>query len=92
MKLSMKQTINGSTYSVYASFPMLRFSSVTTTLPTLATLLLHATLSEEQASTWATSDKATLLKKKVLFCLHKQHQHVNDESNSFPTQNTQTET
>jgi hypothetical protein len=34
-------------------------------------------LSEEQASTWATTDKAILLKENI-FCLHKQQQHVND--------------
>jgi len=48
-------------------------------------------LSEEQASTWATTDKEILLKN-IIFCLHKQQQHVNDQLKSFTTLNTQTDT
>lgn len=44
MNLGMKEVINGSTHSLQVSFQVLRFSSVTTILPTVALLLLHATL------------------------------------------------
>ena len=91
MNLGMKEVINGSTHSLQVSFQVLRFSSVTTILPTVALLLLHATLvrrTSEHLGNYSQSD--TL--QKIIFCLRKQQQHVNDQLNIFPTLNTQTET